>query len=119
MDIDLLLRRFFFVYGSVAIVASCYLFSRFYVKITRKDQTEPAKRGEMITTLIEAILLLSFVSWLYTYKMKEQLTEFVATFLILFIPITYGLLDGFSRDKKLTKEERRKIKFEIDNTKEY
>ncbi len=115
MNIDLLIYRIFYVYGCCAVIYSCFSFTQFYIKSFRKDDKEPAQIHEKIYMWIISLIVLAFASWAYASNTKNKLTEFVAAFIIMFIPLALGISRGFNKDKKLTVEEREKIKREIED----
>lgn len=115
MDINLIINKIFHVYGWCGVLIICYLFPKFYIKHDRKNEIKPAEKSEKISIWIISILLLSFACWLYAYNIKNTLTEFIAYFIITVFPVAFGISHGFNRDGKLTLEERRKIKKEIED----
>ena len=118
MDIDFIINKIFHVYAWSGVLIICYLLPKFYIKHQRKDEIKPAAKLEKTSFCIVSILLLSFVCWLYADNFKNTLPEFIATFFIAIFPVAFGISHGFKRDGKLTLEERRKIKKEIEDLNE-
>jgi hypothetical protein len=56
-------------------------------------------------------LAILFIDGVCTYRSKQ---EFLPYFLILVLPLAAGILRGIKIDSKLTKDERIKIRNEID-----
>ena len=115
MDIDLVLHRFIYVYGSCVVIFVCFFSTQFYIKSSRKDDKEPAGKAEKIAMWIASVFILTIVSLIYAWSRKNRLSEFIAAFIIMFIPVAYGIRYGFQKDSKLTVEERKRIKKEIED----
>jgi len=55
---------------------------------------------------------------LYADNFKNTLSEFIASFILTVFPVAFGISHAFRKDSKLTLEERRKIKKEIEDLNE-
>ncbi len=115
MDFDLIINKIGHVYGYCIIISLCVYFPQFYIKAERKDKTTPAESHEKIGIWISSILLISFISFIYAYNRQDRISEFVAAFIILFIPVAFSIFWGFTKDKNLNVKERRKINKEIED----
>ena|SRR5665647_925269 len=118
MDIELIMNKVLYLYTWCGVLIICYLFPKLYITHERKNEVKPAEIFEKISIWIISIFLLSFVCWFYVYNFKNTLSEFIACFIITIFPVALGIHQGFKKDSKLTLEERKKIKKEIEDLNE-
>lgn len=114
MSADLIFQRFLIAYGAFGAIYGCYYLPRHYIKITRKDKLKAASLYEKIWIWLSCFLTMIFIDGVAAFKAKNQEEVFLSYFLILCLPLAFGISRGLQRDSKLTLEERKKIKYEID-----
>ena len=114
--IDLITDKVLHVYAWSLLIATCYIFPLFYLKVYRKGKTCPAKISEKMYTWFCSIIILSFGLWMYAGNFANELSEFLSDFIITVIPVSLGIHHAFQKDAKLTLKDRRRIKYEIDDS---
>jgi hypothetical protein len=111
MNWDLYIDKILIVYAHFIIVIGAYYFTKNFIPVTRKDKYYPATLSEKIWIYIAAALIVFFISWLYAHN---SITDGAIAFTILSISAFGGIMDALKIDAKLTSDDRRKIKKDIE-----
>jgi hypothetical protein len=125
MDIDYIIGRVGVVFGSWLLMHFAYLIAGAACAIKRKDSTTSPTRNEKIFLYVVTVLVCGGIAYaatlIYNCKKDDGITHhyfnintFIIVFLVFLVPSMLGMNNQLEEDKKMTKEQLLKRKWEMD-----
>lgn len=122
MNLNQSLNEVFITFIKFAIIFGVYHFSKFSIRYSNKNETDPISTTEKIFSYVAALSLAMAAGWATTSFHKFNLSWAI----IIAIAAVYGLYTEFSIDSRLSAEQRKKRRLELfvnkfkgDNKSEY
>jgi len=111
MDWEYIITEVFVTFIKMAIIYSCYSFTKYYVQVLRKDKKKKASVFEIVAYIISILIISSIIGGVTG---GGNPNKSMILFLLFGLPSLIGLWGALEIDAKLSPEERKKIQIKIE-----
>ena len=95
-----------YIFGYVFIIYLTYRFSYYFVEYSRTKKTGPPAFKEKVVVYLTAFLIALSFAFLFCLKSAHRVEKYLIAFLSLILPACIGLIYGYKREEKLTRDQR-------------